>query len=79
MNVKTAAKLLEKLDGLEIKPFLCGGNLIGYVRHNGFVPWDDDMDFALMWKDYEKLRAFCRQYMYTEEECYGRIECNKDI
>jgi len=77
--VKEAAKLFEKLKELEIRPFLCCGNLIGYVRHNGFVPWDDDIDFALMRDDYEKLKEFCRKNMYTREEFYGEAEQGKEV
>ncbi len=43
---------------LKIKPFLCAGNLIGHVRHNGFIPWDDDLDFGLIRKEYELLRCY---------------------
>lgn len=74
-----AAELLQKLNALEIKPFLYGGNLLGYVRHNGFIPWDDDIDFALMREDYEKLRAYCRVNMYTEEEFYSQEKSDKNI
>lgn len=77
--VKETAELFEKLSELQIKPFLCGGNLVGWVRHNGFVPWDDDIDFAIMRKDYEKLREFCREHMYTKEEFYGEKESEKDV
>jgi len=29
--------------------------MLGCVRHQGFVPWDDDIDVALMRPEYEKL------------------------
>lgn len=79
MLVKMATDLFDKMKELDIRPFLFAGNLLGYVRHNGFIPWDDDIDFALMRNEYERLREFCRLHIYAEEEFDDREKCDKDV
>ena len=52
-------KLMEIVDKLccenDIQYWIDFGNLLGAVRHGGFIPWDDDVDFGMMRDDYEKF------------------------
>lgn len=79
--VKGSAEFFKRIDSLGIKPILYAGNLLGHVRHDGFIPWDDDIDFALIRKEYEKLKEYCRQHMYTIYEFSNKsmISGEKDV
>lgn len=49
-----------------LRYYLAGGTLIGAVRHNGFIPWDEDIDIHMPRPDYRRLPKLWNQFADTD-------------
>ena len=61
--------ILKEIDTIcrrhNIRYFGWFGTLLGAVRHHGYIPWDDDMDLAMVREDYERFRYYAKTELPT--------------
>lgn len=73
-----ASLLASICDQNDIEYFICFGGLIGAVRHRGFTPWDNDLDFIMTEENYQKLIDLHKSGMLPERYAFvtGETEDN---
>lgn len=55
IQIEMAMSLLEVCKKYDLQIWAISGTMLGAVRHKGFIPWDDDMDFVMFREDYDCL------------------------
>lgn len=53
----------------EIPYYMLGGTMLGAIRHKGFIPWDDDMDFGVPREYYKKLYDILKKELPSPYRC----------
>lgn len=64
-----ARELMFLFQELNISVFAVGGTLVGAIRHKGFIPWDDDIDFGIMRSDLKRLMNYITGKYFLYERC----------
>lgn len=60
-SIEILKELVQVFENNNLTYYLSGGSFLGAVRHQGFIPWDDDIDISMPRKDYDFFLKQCSQ------------------
>lgn len=70
MILKDFIKICEEND---LTYYLYAGSLLGTIRHQGFIPWDDDIDVIMFRKDFDKLTDIFLKNNYSKYDFFNVV------
>ena len=83
-----AIYLQETAKKIDVPCRLDGGNVLGAMRHGGFIPWDDDIDMVVDYKDFKRLCDYLKAHPHpqfvlqdndTDSGFYKEWACLRDL
>ena len=79
-DMEVVARISAICEKYNIQWYAAYGTLLGAIRHEGFVPWDDDMDIWVMRKGYTKLMEVLPKELpegYLIQSCFSEDGYNQ--
>lgn len=76
IEIEILEEIIRICSKYDIKYFSICGTTLGAVRHNGFIPWDDDIDIGMLREDYEKFLTISKTEL-NEKFMLGHLSLNK--
>ncbi len=62
----TLREVMRICEAHNLKCFLVFGTLLGALRHNGYIPWDDDLDIAMPEEDYDLFVKYAKAELSSD-------------